>query len=249
MLAVTSNPNWLQLFLGGSIGVLLTFILARGLDTVRNRPYLEVRLQETQERLYVRNDGVGGSPRFIVCDPGDPNAELVLTLDLLCVNHSYQRDGLIAAELSFENLQDRIPGRVRADEPFLGMNVDAHSIQHVRLRYFVHKQSKGSHRGYADQPLWSEDPLPNITLAVETVRQRSNRRLSPLARIKSTQTLHVVGSNVRRTHREGVGSLQIPYLSKPPPAIPAVTKESLIRRLASILRNHSHQGRSGLGRT
>lgn len=59
MLAVSSNPNWLQLFLGGSIGVLLTFILARGLDTVRNRPYLEVRLQETQERLYVRNDGMG----------------------------------------------------------------------------------------------------------------------------------------------------------------------------------------------
>jgi hypothetical protein len=249
MLAVSSNPNWLQLFLGGSIGVLLTFILARGLDTVRNRPYLEVRLQETQERLYVRNDGMGGSPRFIVCDPGDPNAELVITLDLLCVNHSYQRDGLIAAELSLENLQDRIAGRVRADEPFLGMNVDAHSIQHVRLRYFVHKQSQGSHRGYADEPLWSEDPLPNMTLAVETVRQRSNRRWWPPAPIRSTQTLPVVGANVRRTHREGVGTLQIHYLNKPPPVIQPAATNSPIRRLASILRRHRHQHPSGPART
>ncbi len=101
MLAVSSNPNWLQLFLGGSIGVLLTFILARGLDTVRNRPYLEVRLQETQERLYVRDDGMGGSPRFIVCDPGDSDAQLVITLDLLCVNHS--TNAMVSSQLSFHS--------------------------------------------------------------------------------------------------------------------------------------------------
>jgi hypothetical protein len=230
-----SNPNWLQLVLGGSIGVLLTFFLARGLDLARNRPNLEVRLQETRERLYVTDEGSGGSPRFIVCDPWDDRAQLVITLDLLCVNHSYQRDGLVSAKLSFKTFLDEIPGRVRADEAFLGMNVDGHSIEHVRLRFFLQRQSQGATRGYNDVPLWSEEPLPDMALAISTVRQRGQSRIWPILPNKSTHTLDVDGATLRRTHREGVGILEIHYLSKPPPTGQPPVTSSALRQLRKRL--------------
>jgi hypothetical protein len=51
---------------------------------------------------------------------------------------------------------------------------------------------------------------------VETVRDRDGRRLAS----GSTRCLVVPGGSIRRTHREGTGSLQIHYLNKPPPDRP-----------------------------
>ena len=89
------SVSWQQLLLGGVSGVLLTFVLARGLDISRNRPHLSVQLGETRERLYVRDVGEGGRTRLLVCEPANPAAQLVITLDGLCVNHSFQPDALI----------------------------------------------------------------------------------------------------------------------------------------------------------
>ena len=58
------SVSWQQLVLGGVSGVLLTFVLARGLDISRNRPHLSVQLGETRERLYVRDVGRAGGRGF-----------------------------------------------------------------------------------------------------------------------------------------------------------------------------------------
>ena len=210
-----SQTNWTQLLLGGSIGVLLTFLLARGLEVVRNRPRLDVVLQDPRERLYVKDIGVGGATTLIVCEPADPAAQLVVTLQLLCLNRSYQADGVVAADLSAPDLGWTAPvrGRLRADEPFSGLNVGAHSIESVRLRFFIFRASHDGSRGYGDLPLWSEDAIPDLQLRIETVHrpQRSLRAAS-----RTGKPLIVPGGSLRRTHREGVGQLPITYLTKAP---------------------------------
>ncbi|MGY1684990.1 hypothetical protein ACI8AK_05310 [Geodermatophilus sp. SYSU D00867] len=215
------SVSWPQVLLGGLSGVLLTFALARGLDISRNRPNLSVQLGETRERLYVRNLGEGGATDLIVCDPDDPLAQLVITLDILCVNHSFQPDALIRARLTAPSVEWRMPvsGRIRLDEAFTGVNVAPHSVTPVRLRFFVSKVAGAAQAGFGHIPVWSEDSLPDLVLAVTTVRQR--RGLFPS---RSTRELPVEAGDVRRSHREGVGKLEIHYLTKPPPGGPPASR-------------------------
>lgn len=208
-----SQTNWTQLLVGGTLGVIVTFLLARGLEIIRNRPRLDVRLQDPMERLYVEDVGEGGSTRLIVCEPANPNAQLVITLQLLCLNRSYQSDGVVSAELLAPQLGWTAPvrGRVRADEPFSGLNVGAHSIESIRLRFFIFKTSHDGSRGYGELPLWSEDPIPDLELRVEAVHRSARpRRQAGSPRL----SVPVPGGSVRRTHREGIGKLEIGYLTK-----------------------------------
>src|SRR4029453_6855607 len=122
----------------------------------------------------VRDVGEGGSTRLIVCEPDDPTARLVITLDVLCVNESFQPDALIGASLASPAVEwsMSVRGRIRLDEPFTGVNVPPHSITPVRLRFFLNRTAQAGQRGYGDIPIWSEDPLPDLILTVVTVRQR-----------------------------------------------------------------------------
>ena len=231
-----SQVNWTQLLVGGTLGVILTFLLARGLEIVRNRPRLDIRLQDPMERLYVEDVGERGSTRLVVCEPTNPNAQLVITLQLLCLNRSYQSDGVVAAELSAPNIGWTAPvrGRVRADEPFSGLNVGAHSIESIRLRFFIFKMSHDGSRGYGEFPLWTEDPLPDLSLRVEAVHRATwlRRRAG-----RPNTSVAVAGGSIRRTHREGIGSLEITYLTKAPAAaVPPVRLIGLGRILRVLKR-------------
>jgi hypothetical protein len=172
------DVNWAQLLIGAGVGVLLTFVLARGLDFVRNRPRLEVRLHEARERLYVRRDLHDGQPRFLVCEPTDPAALLVITLDLLVVNKSYQADGLVSVQLSSPaaGWSSGLRGRERADEPFRGLNVDAHSIAPARLRFFLHRDSRGQEPGFGPAVVRRRSPGSGATRRNGPGPRRTARR-------------------------------------------------------------------------
>jgi hypothetical protein len=226
-----SEINWLQLLLGGSMGALLTFLLARGLDLVRNRPRLEVRLQDTRERLYVRNKGAKGQVRLVVSEPDDPEAMLVITLDLACVNRSYQPDGLVAAKLSAPNIGWTTPvrGRIRADEAFTGLNVEAHSVRPVRLRFFLNRMSHGSEPGFGSLPLWSEDPLPEPAAGRgDGAATRSSPAVAPLplhVRSDCSRSVDTSYTPRRRWHARD------PLPDKPPPPQQPATQVTTWRRL------------------
>ena len=81
----------------------------------------------------------------MVCEPDHSAAPLVITLDAACVNRIYQADGHMAATLSAPEAgwHTGARGRLRADKAFTGLNVDAHNIRRVRLR-FVQRTSCSS---------------------------------------------------------------------------------------------------------
>jgi hypothetical protein len=115
----------------------------------------------------------------------------------------------------------------------VGVNVAPHSVTPVRVRFFVRKVADAGQRGYGDVPVWSEDSLPDLVLTVTTVRRRRGLFAS-----RSTESLPVTGGLVRRSHRQGVGELEIHYLTKPPPAMSPATSSvrlALARRRRRLL--------------
>jgi hypothetical protein len=222
-----SGINWAQVLLGGTFGTIFAFLLARGLDVVRGRPRLDVRLLETRERLYVRDiGGVGGGSALYTASFLHHDSILVVTLDLGCINKGYQADGLLSAALLAPGLGWAAPvfGRVRLDEAFNGLNVPSHSIAAVRLRFFLRKESHGGRPGFGMLPLWSAESLPDLTLKIETVRG-SEYSFWPI-RSKSTREIQVRGGQVVLSHQAEPRTV-IPYLlTQAPSGLSAGRKRS-----------------------
>jgi hypothetical protein len=117
--------------------------------------------------------------RWEVVDRSDPDAELLIQLDVLINNRSMLDDGMKAARLVLhrdERLIVNCPAMRNGGTPFFGASLPAHSPTHLSLEF---RYDKRNHEQFRE---WTFDAQTTYDLELETVRGQSLREpIKPFA--------------------------------------------------------------------
>jgi hypothetical protein len=174
-------PFW-QATISTLAGVVVGFLLVIAREWWRERPRLRIKIEggrsayAIQAMQMMRTLPTGPQPGDLVWvqrPASDPEATLLLELDLLLINSSHVDNAIGGLRLVIHRQPPMIvncPAQYGDGEhkgqPFFGVNVPANSLQHLRLHFEFPK------RMYGQFPEWSFDAETSYTLEATPVRGR-----------------------------------------------------------------------------
>ena len=184
------NPFW-QGTISTLAGVVVGFLLVIAREWWHERPQLRIKIEggrcayATQATQMMRTLPRGPQPEDLVWvqrPASDPEATLLLELDLLLINRSHVDNAIGGVRLVIHRQPPTIascPANYgdgdHKGEPVFAANVPANSLQHLRLHFAFSKQR------YGQFPEWTFDAKTSYTLEATPVRGREKAlRVEPV---------------------------------------------------------------------
>lgn len=216
-------PDFAQGIVTQVVGSLVGFGLPTGVALYTARRRLQVIQVGVPEYFYLRDhEEARGHGDLRVANPADRGAQLMLTVDLQCLNRSIRSDGI--RDIRLVALGDRcvdVVAKLRADETFHGLNLPGTSMEWVRTRFFLNPSDVGVGDVRDDVP-WPE--------GMATARRSAVLRITTVRR--ETLDVRVSGEQFVRLHQHRVGVPGVLHYLSVQASLPRASPEAAVQRAA-----------------